>query len=93
MGWAGMLPGPPGLYTGPCSRPASFPPEPRRDPQKIRPTAARNMVDAGGSERVAVKVTERRTRAVFDHNMSPADLQDVATKLTGTPAPVRPQVT
>ena len=37
-------------------------------------------------ERVAMKVTGHRTRAVFDryHVASPADLQEVATKLAGT---------
>src|SRR4029453_1789255 len=47
----------------------------------------------GGPERVAMKVTGHRTRAVFDryHIVSPTDLQDVAARLTGTltgtPAP------
>jgi hypothetical protein len=44
------------------------------------------MVNVAVSERVAMTVTEHKTRAVFDryHIVSPADLQEVTHKLTGT---------
>jgi hypothetical protein len=43
------------------------------------------MVNAGGPGRVATRVTEHKTRAVFDrcHIVSPNDLKDVARRLSG----------
>jgi hypothetical protein len=44
------------------------------------------MVNLGVPERVAIKVTGHRTRAVVDryHIVSPADLPHVAKRLAGT---------
>ena len=49
-------------------------------------TAVRDLASSGVPERVAVKLTGDKTRAVFDrsHIVSPTDIREAADKLAGT---------
>jgi len=73
----------PDLQTALAIEKAGMPGRLRRD---LRRTAARNMVNLGVPERVAMKVTGHKARSVFDryHIVSPGDLQDVARRPAGT---------
>jgi integrase len=68
-------------WQGACRR-AKVGPRRRHD---FGRTAVRNLVHSGVSERVAMEVTDHKTRSVFDryHIVSPADLQEAARRLTG----------
>jgi integrase len=67
------------VWRAACRR-AGYPSKLKHD---LRRTAARNMVNAGISERVAMRITGHRTRSTFDryHVVSPGDLRDAARKI------------
>jgi integrase len=68
-------------WQGACRR-AGVPGMLRHD---FRRTAVRNLVHSGVPERVAMQITDHKTRSVFDryHIVTPTELQEAARRLTG----------